>query len=81
MTKIKIHIFNVKLPFYPPCEVKCELQNRVSTHTAIILGIHILLPMPSSSSITSRTRRSQIRNKAFRLVDNPMCRAHINFFH
>ena len=31
MTRIKIHIFNVKLPFYPPCEVKCGLQNRVST--------------------------------------------------
>ena len=33
MTRIKIHISNVKLPFYPPCEVKCELQNRVSTGT------------------------------------------------
>ena len=31
MTRIKIHISNVKLPFYPPCEVKCGLQNRVST--------------------------------------------------
>ena len=31
MTRIKIHISNVKLPFYPPCEVKCMLQNRVST--------------------------------------------------
>ena len=31
MTKIKIHIFNVKLPFYPPCEVKYRLQNGVST--------------------------------------------------
>ena len=27
--RIKMHIFNVKLPFYPLCEVKCELQNRV----------------------------------------------------
>ena len=33
MTRIKIHISNVKLPFYPPCEVKCGLQNRVSTKT------------------------------------------------
>ena len=32
MTRIKIHISNVKLPFYPPCEVKCGLQNRVSTN-------------------------------------------------
>ena len=31
MTRIKIHISNVKLPFYPSCEVKCGLQNRVST--------------------------------------------------
>ena len=26
-----MHIFNVKLPFYPLCEVKCGLQNRVLT--------------------------------------------------
>ena len=31
MTRIKMHIFKVKLPFYPSCEVKCGLQNRVST--------------------------------------------------
>ena len=31
MTKIKNHIFNVKLPFYPPCEFKYRLQNGVST--------------------------------------------------
>ena len=31
MTRIKMHISNVKLPFYPPCEVKCGLQSRVST--------------------------------------------------
>ena len=31
MTRIKMHIFKVKLPFYPPCEVKCGLQNRVLT--------------------------------------------------
>ena len=34
MTRIKIHISNVKLPFYPSCEVKCRLQNRVSTPSA-----------------------------------------------
>ena len=33
MTRIKMHISKVKLPFYPPCEVKCGLQNRVSTPT------------------------------------------------
>ena len=26
MIKIKMHISKVKLPFYPPCEVKCRLQ-------------------------------------------------------
>ena len=31
VTKIKMHIFKVKLPFYPPCEVKYGLQNGVST--------------------------------------------------
>ena len=31
MARIKMYIFNVKLPFYPPCEVKYGLQNRVST--------------------------------------------------
>ena len=30
MTKIKIHISKAKLPFYPPGEVKCRLQNEVS---------------------------------------------------
>ena len=32
MTRIKMHISKVKLPFYPPCEVKCRLQNGVSTN-------------------------------------------------
>ena len=31
MVTIKIHISKVKLPFYPPCEVKYGLQNGVST--------------------------------------------------
>ena len=31
MTRIKMYIFNVKLPFYPLCKVKCGLQNKVST--------------------------------------------------
>ena len=37
MTRIKMHISNVKLPFYPPCEIKCGLQNRVSTPTDLEL--------------------------------------------
>ena len=35
MTKIKMHISKVKLPFYPLCEVKYGLQNRVSTVTYV----------------------------------------------
>ena len=31
MIRIKMYIFKVKLPFYPPCEVKYGLQNRLST--------------------------------------------------
>ena len=30
MARIKMHIPKAKLPFYPPCEVKCTLQNGVS---------------------------------------------------
>ena len=36
MTRMKMHISKVKLPFYPPCEVKCGLQNRVSTLVAAV---------------------------------------------
>ena len=31
MATINMPISNVKLSFYPPCEVKCKLQNGVST--------------------------------------------------
>ena len=31
MARIKMHIPKAKLLFYPPCEVKCRLQNGVST--------------------------------------------------
>ena len=31
MARIKKHIPKAKLPFYSPCEVKCRLQNGVST--------------------------------------------------
>ena len=31
MAKIKMHIPKAKLPFYPPCEVKCRLQNGALT--------------------------------------------------
>ena len=31
MARIKMHIPKAKLPYYPPCEVKCRLQNGMST--------------------------------------------------
>ena len=31
MARIKMHIHKARLPFNPPCEVKCRLQNGVST--------------------------------------------------
>ena len=34
---IKMHIFKVKLSFYPLCEVKYELQNGVSTLDKFLL--------------------------------------------
>ena len=51
MTIIKIHIFNVKLPFYPPCEVKCGLQNRVSTITGKLFEEIFLLESIEGGSI------------------------------
>ena len=35
MIRIKMHISKVKLPFYPLCEVKCRLQNGVSTYRSL----------------------------------------------
>ena len=34
MARIKMHIPKEKLPFYPLCEVKCRLQNGVSTQAS-----------------------------------------------
>ena len=44
MTRIKMHIFKAKLRFYPLGEVKCRLQNEVSTKSsttglAVVEGI------------------------------------------
>ena len=38
MTRIKMHIFKAKLPFYPPCEVKWGLQNGMSTSSYVIVA-------------------------------------------
>ena len=47
-----MHIFKVKLPFYPPCEVKCGLQNEVSKKPRLALHME-LADTTSSSSIIS----------------------------
>ena len=46
MARIKMHIPKAKLPFYPPCEVKCRLQNGVSTFSFFLLlgSVSIVLP-------------------------------------
>ena len=44
MTRIKIHISKVKLPFYPPCEVKYGLQNGVSTTRLFPRSFLVLSP-------------------------------------
>ena len=49
MTRIKMHISKVKLPFYPPCEVKCALQNRVSTLVMDAMKGELVLWMRSST--------------------------------
>ena len=46
-----MHISKVKLPFYPPCEVKCRLQNRVSTdilrqQQGLLQGLGQVVGMP-----------------------------------
>ena len=44
MTRIKMHISNVNLPFYPQCEVKCELQNGMSKLPATTIAHFELKP-------------------------------------
>ena len=39
MARIKMHILKAKLPFYPSCEVKCRLQNWVSTPYSLYLAL------------------------------------------
>ena len=56
MTRIKIHISNVKLPFYPPCEVKYRLQNGVSTMSlSFMLGCISPSSPPSSQCMKKCT--------------------------
>ena len=51
MATIKMLISKVKLPFYPPCEVKCGLQNRVSTTCGFVLQVGVDLVEESMQMI------------------------------
>ena len=43
MTVIKMHIPKAKLPFYPPCEVKCKLKNGLSTLFVLTCSLPLVL--------------------------------------
>ena len=51
MATIKMLISKVKLPFYPQCEVKCGLQNRVSTTYGFVLQVGVDLVEESMQMI------------------------------
>ena len=56
MTRINMHISKAKLLFYPPCEVKCRLQNGVSTSAPFFL-----LRLPSMWISYARTSCGGLR--------------------
>ena len=58
MARIKMHIPKAKLPFYPPCEVKCRLQNGVSTEglTIDFLSHFILSFIDTYKDTTTRDK-------------------------
>ena len=45
MARIKMHIPKAKLLFYPPCEVKCMLQNGVSTECPSLVELEKRMSM------------------------------------
>ena len=51
MATIKMLISKMKLPFFPPCEVKCGLQNRVSTTCGFVLQVGVDLVEESMQMI------------------------------
>ena len=67
MTRIKMHISKAKLPFYPPREVKCMLQNGVSTPNTFPRPYHNFEPIPL-------VVRSMVlpRNDAIYMVPRPL---------
>ena len=64
MARIEMHISKAKLPFYPPCEVKCRLQNGVSIWTPRNLSGKISSPGSESLVPLSGTT-------VFSLIANP----------
>ena len=52
MTRIKMHIAKAKLPFYLPGEIKCRLQNGVSTMTCMSYFIFIFFKVKTDMGWT-----------------------------
>ena len=48
MARIKMHILKAKLPFYPSYEVKCRLQNGVSTILRVYHNFRAILSIFTS---------------------------------
>ena len=49
---IKMPIFKVKLPFYPPCEVKCGLQNGIFTKHLLLTELEEQMSMYEKRHLT-----------------------------
>ena len=72
MARIKMHIPKAKLPFYPPYEVKCRLQNGVSTimQTLPLVSFSFGLGRLHSSHLTlSRQAETRIRGLQISLAN------------
>ena len=50
MVRIKIHISKEKLPFYPLDNVKCRLQNEVSTECPVLKKLEKRMSMYESDT-------------------------------
>ena len=77
MARIKMRIPKAKLSFYPPCEVKCRLQNGVPTDSRILRGYcgvkgygtptH-LIPSPRPTSRSKKCPRTDGENPGLQIV-------------